>query len=234
VPPVVVTALRAGNHPVPLHEVFSQRDQAKNPGQLILQPEENDLSVEFAALDFTAPEKNRYSYRMGEGSSWIDLGTNHVLTFAHLPHGEYTLRIKGSNNDGVWNERGVLLQIVVLPHFWQTWWFRLLVLLGLALLAMGLVHLRRRFVALRRMAEPPNFDAICGKHDISKRELEVLRLVIQGKSNRDIEKALFISVPTVKRHLANIFEKFGVHSRLQLINFLRVKSAAPAEPQGPA
>jgi DNA-binding CsgD family transcriptional regulator len=77
------------------------------------------------------------------------------------------------------------------------------------------------------MAEPPNLDDICAKHDISKRELEVLRLVIQGKSNRDIDTALFISLPTVKRHLANIFEKFGVHNRLQLINYLRVKSAAP-------
>ncbi len=137
VPPVVVTALRVGNHPVPLHEVFSQPDQVKNAGRLILQPEDNDLSIEFAALDFTAPEKNRYAYRMGEGSTWIDLGTNHILSFAHLDHGEYALHIKGSNNDGVWNEAGVMLRIIVLPHFWQTWWFRLLVLLGLALLSWG-------------------------------------------------------------------------------------------------
>ena len=89
---------------------------------------------------------------------------------------------------------------------------------------MGLVHLRHRFVALRRMAEPPNLDELCAKHQVSKREQEVLRLIIQGKSNREIENKLFISIPTVKRHLTNLFEKFGVHSRLQLINFLRVQS----------
>ncbi len=236
-PPVVVTAVRVGNRPVPLHTVFSTRRQAEKPGRVVLRPTDRVLSVEFAALDFTAPEKNRYAFRMeGEAGEWNQLGTQRQVTFSGLAAGEHLLHVKGSNNDGVWNEAGIMLQIVVLPHFWQTWWFRLLVLLGLALLTMGLVHLRRRFVALRRMAEPPNLDEICGKHDISRREQEVLRLVIQGKSNRDIEKALFISIPTVKRHLANIFEKFGVHSRLQLINYLRVKSSAPApaEPPRPA
>ncbi len=229
VPPMVVTTVRVGNRPVPLHTVFSTRRQTAKPGRVVLQPTDNVLSVEFAALDFTAPEKNRYAFRMeGETSEWNQLGTQRQVTFSGLSVGEHMMRIKGSNNDGVWNEAGVMLRIVVLPHFWQTWWFRLLVLLGLSLLAMGLVHLRRRFVALRRMAEPPNLEDICGRHDVSRREQEVLRLVIQGKSNRDIENGLFISVPTVKRHLANIFEKIGVHSRLQLINFLRVRSAAPA------
>jgi ligand-binding sensor domain-containing protein/DNA-binding CsgD family transcriptional regulator len=233
-PPMVFTALRIGNRSIPMNEVFSQHDQSKESGQVVLRPSDRVLSVEFAALDFTAPEKNRYAFRMeGETSEWNNLGTQHQVTFSGLGVGEHSMHIKGSNNASVWNEAGVLLQIVVLPQFWQTWWFRLLVLLGLALLAMGLVHLRRRFVALRRMAEPPNLDEICGKHDISKREQEVLRLVIQGKSNRDIENALFISIPTVKRHLANIFEKFGVHSRLQLIQFLRVRSTAPAPAEHP-
>jgi ligand-binding sensor domain-containing protein/DNA-binding CsgD family transcriptional regulator len=228
VPPMVVTALSVGNRTVPLNAAFSSCRQAEKPGRVVLGPTNRVLSVEFAALDFTAPEKNRYAFRMeGETRDWNDLGTQHQVTFSGLGAGEHLMHIKGSNNDGVWNEAGVMLQIVVLPYFWQTWWFKLLALLGLSLLAMGLVHLRRRFVALRRLAEPTNLDEICGKHDISKREQEVLRLVIQGKSNRDIENALFISIPTVKRHLANIFEKFGVHSRLQMINYLRVKNAAP-------
>jgi ligand-binding sensor domain-containing protein/DNA-binding CsgD family transcriptional regulator len=225
VPPLAITALRVNNRSILLHKVFSQRDQGKEPGRVVLQPTDKVLSVEFAALDFTSPEKNRYAFRMeGETSEWTDLGTQRQVTFSGLGVGKHFMHIKGSNNDGVWNEAGVRLQIVVLPHFWQTWWFRLLVLLALAGLALLVVHVRRRFLALRRIAEPPNLDEICAKHQISKRERELLRLVIQGKSNRDIENELFISIPTVKRHLANIFEKFSVNSRLQLINFLRVSS----------
>ena len=225
VPPVVITNLRTDNRSIPIYKIFSQRDQAKQPGRVVMHPTDRVLSIEFAALDFIAPEKNRYAFRMEEqGEAWNELGTQHQITFSNLAVGTHSLRIKGSNNDGVWNETGVTLQIEVLPIFWQTWWFKLFALLGLSLLAIGLVHLRRRFVSLRRMADPPNLDEICSKHGISKREQEILRLVIQGKSNRDIENEFFISIRTVKRHIANIYEKFEVNSRLQLINFLRLRS----------
>jgi DNA-binding CsgD family transcriptional regulator len=180
------------------------------------------LSVEFAALDFTAPEKNRYAFRMeGEAGEWTDLGTQHQVTFSGLAVGEHMMRIKGSNNDGIWNEAGVMLQIVILPHFWQTWWFRILMLLSVALIALAIVLVCRKIASLKKIAKPPNLEEIFKKFNISHREQEILNLVIQGRSNHDMENELFISVPTVKRHLANIYEKIGVSSRLQLINFLQ-------------
>ncbi len=222
VPPLFFTALRVSDRDVPLHEVFSQRDQSKETGRVTLQPGDRVLAVEFAALDFSAPEKNRYAFRMEEqGDAWNDLGTRRQLTFSNLSVGSHTLRVKGSNNDGVWNETGVALQIVVLPHFWQTWWFKVLALLILAGIVLAIVAVCRTISSLRKIAKPPNLDEIFNKYKISHREQEILHLVIQGKSNREMENELFISIPTVKRHLANIYEKIGVSSRLQLINFLQ-------------
>jgi ligand-binding sensor domain-containing protein/DNA-binding CsgD family transcriptional regulator len=222
VPPIVFTALRIGNQSVPLNEVFIQRDQAKRPGRVVLQPGDRVLAVEFSALDFSAPEKNRYAFRLEEqGNGWNDLSTRHQITFSDLGVGEHILRVKGSNNDGVWNEAGVVLQIVVLPHFWQTWWFKLLALLLFAGIVLTAVWVCRTIASLKKIAAPPNLDEIFAKFKISPREQEILRLVIQGKSNREMEQALYISLPTVKRHLANIYEKIGVSSRLQLINFLQ-------------
>jgi ligand-binding sensor domain-containing protein/DNA-binding CsgD family transcriptional regulator len=226
VPPVVFTALHIGKRPVPLQEVFSRPDQAARPGRIVLRPGDKVLAVEFAALDLSAPEKNRYAFRMEEqGREWSDLGTQRQITFSGMGVGEHTLRIKGSNNDGVWNETGLVLQILVLPHFWQTWWFKLLALLLLAGIALAIYAVCRTIASLKKIATPPKLDEIFNKHKISHREQEILHMVIQGKSNREMEQVLFISLPTVKRHLANIYEKIGVSSRLQLINFLQGRKA---------
>jgi two-component system sensor histidine kinase ChiS len=222
VPPVVVTALHIGNRTVPLNEVFLRSDQAAVPGRVVLRPNDRLLSVEFAALDFSSPGKNRYAFRMdGRPNAWSDLGTQRQITFSSLGVGEHTLRIKGSNNDGIWNKTGIVLQIVVLPHFWQTWWFKLLALLLLTGIALVIFVIYRTIASLKKIATPPNLEEIFNKHKISHREQEILFLVIQGKSNREMEDKLFISLPTVRRHLANIYEKIGVSSRLQLINFLQ-------------
>ncbi len=92
----------------------------------------DSVTIGFAALDFTNPSKNRYAYQLEGGyPGWVQLGSRHEITFASLAPGVYTLRVKGSNDDGVWNERSIALTIRVEPPFWQTAWFRLA---GLALL----------------------------------------------------------------------------------------------------
>jgi signal transduction histidine kinase len=97
----------------------------------------NFFEFEFAALSYSQPEKNQYAYRL-EGfrdESWNYIGTKRFGRYTNLPGGTYTLRLKGSNSDGVWNETGAALTVTVVPPFWETWWFRgsalaLVVLLG--------------------------------------------------------------------------------------------------------
>ena len=95
------------------------------------------VSFQFAALDFTIPEKNRYAYRMeGVDDDWVYTdAARRFATYTTLAPGSYVFHVKGSNNDGVWNEAGQQIHLTVTPPFWKTWWFRLLVaLLGLGLL----------------------------------------------------------------------------------------------------
>ncbi len=127
VPPVVLTAFTKLNQPVPLNRpVF-------DVGKIALDYRDDIVSFEFAALDYTAPEKNRYRYRLeGFNNRWIDNGHRRRVDFTDLDPGDYVFRVQGSNNDGVWNEKGLSLAILVTPPFWQTWWFR-----GLALLAVA-------------------------------------------------------------------------------------------------
>ena len=86
---------------------------------------ENIFSIEFSALNFAVPEKNLYKYKMeGMDRDWNILGTSNVVSFYQLPAGDYKLRVKGSNCDGIWNEDGALLKIKITPPFWKTLWFR--------------------------------------------------------------------------------------------------------------
>jgi ligand-binding sensor domain-containing protein/serine phosphatase RsbU (regulator of sigma subunit) len=92
-----------------------------NKKQILLQPHENSFSVEFAALDFTRPAKNQYAYKLeGLEDNWIYAGTRRIANFSKIPSGNYVLHIKGSNNDGVWNEEGVSLRIIIITPWWRT------------------------------------------------------------------------------------------------------------------
>jgi ligand-binding sensor domain-containing protein/serine phosphatase RsbU (regulator of sigma subunit) len=88
---------------------------------VILQPDENSFSVEFAALDFTRPAKNRYAYKLeGFDDNWISAGNRRMAVFTKLPYGTYVLHVRGSNNDNVWNDDGVSLRIVIITPWWRT------------------------------------------------------------------------------------------------------------------
>ncbi|MBL8151713.1 MAG: protein kinase, partial [Blastocatellia bacterium] len=90
---------------------------------LTLSYKENFFSFEFAALNFTNSQKNQYMYKLeGIDSDWVKNGTQRYAQYTSLPPGEYIFRVKGSNNDGLWNEQGIALKITITPPVWRTWW----------------------------------------------------------------------------------------------------------------
>jgi PAS domain S-box-containing protein len=85
------------------------------------------ISVEFAALDFSVPEKNEYKYKMeGLEDKWIDIGTHRYINFIKLKPGKYALTIIGSNNDGIWNNQGKKIELFIKPPLWKSRGFILL------------------------------------------------------------------------------------------------------------
>ncbi|MCP3962075.1 MAG: response regulator [bacterium] len=129
VPPVVLTSFLKLNQEVPLGPIYERNE-------LSLGYRDYVVSFEFAALDYTAPEKNRYAYKLeGLTRDWIELGTVQRADFTNLDPGRYVLRIKGSNNDGLWNEEGIALAIDVVPPPWlSTWAYSLYALAGACLI----------------------------------------------------------------------------------------------------
>jgi signal transduction histidine kinase len=115
-----------------------------------LSHQQNFVSFDFTALDYNAPKKNQYAYMMkGLDRDWVYVGTRRHADYPNLPPGEYVFLVKGSNNDGNWNEEGTSILITIKPPFWATWWFRGIVVLVLIGGAIGSYRLRVRSVEAR-------------------------------------------------------------------------------------
>ncbi|MHB8055213.1 MAG: hybrid sensor histidine kinase/response regulator, partial [Candidatus Aminicenantales bacterium] len=147
IPSVVLTAFRLFGHDVPIQGKVDDRiileKSITESKELRLRYFQNQIDFEFAALDFQAPSKNLYSYRMeGLDLEWTRPGNRRFVSYAGLPPGEYTFRVKASNNDGLWNEEGAALKIAVIPPFWKTRWFQALAILLVAGLVVGSVRYR--------------------------------------------------------------------------------------------
>ena len=124
VPPVVFTTFKIFDQPVVGDTAITYRKKIK------LRYNQNFFSFEFAALDFSNPDKNQYAYKLdGFDQDWIYCGTRRYVSYTNLPPRKYTLRVKASNNDHVWNEQGISLDIEIIPPFWQRLWFRVLLLI---------------------------------------------------------------------------------------------------------
>jgi len=138
IPPIVITSFRKLNREVTLPKPIADIDE------LALSHRDYVFSFEFAALDYTAPDKNQYAYMMeGLDESWMYTdASKRFANYTTLPPGTYTFRVKGSNNDGVWNEEGASVRIVISPPFWKSWWFRILVLAA-AVAAFTVLYRRR-------------------------------------------------------------------------------------------
>ncbi|MCK4761209.1 MAG: hypothetical protein KAW12_03350 [Candidatus Aminicenantes bacterium] len=136
-PPIVITDFKISNKVVEIGAGSFMQKTITYSDQVTLTHIRNALSFEFAALDFTTPENNKYAYKLENfDKEWQQTGAEKRFAYyTNLDPGRYVFRVNGTNNDGVWNETGAAVDIIILPPFWQTWWFKLLLfLVGIGIL----------------------------------------------------------------------------------------------------
>lgn len=118
-PQIVLTQFSQGGQILDLAQTFD------NATEIRLNWPNQFFEFEFAALSYVHPEENQYAYMLeGFDDDWNYVGTRAYGRYTNLPGGSYTLRVMGSNNDGVWNEEGSSLMITIVPPIWETWWLR--------------------------------------------------------------------------------------------------------------
>jgi ligand-binding sensor domain-containing protein len=146
-PEVVFTNLQLFNRDVSLGDVFN-RDTIltrtiTETEELVLSYKNNVFSIEFAALSFVAPEQNQFAYMLeGFEDRWNFVGTERKASYTNLNHGQYALKVKAANNDGVWSKQEASMLITIKPPFWKTWWFKVSVILLVLCAALGIIEMR--------------------------------------------------------------------------------------------
>jgi len=180
IPPIVITDFRLFNQTVPVSGTTSDTSDWQSPlkqsitytTDIKLTYKHNIFSFEFAALNYIDPEKNLYKYKLeGFNDDWIytDAG-NRLATYTNLDPGTYRFIVKGSNNDGKWNETGASIGIRILPPPWRSWWAYTLYLLVVAGLIFGAI----RFLLIRQYLK--------GKLELEQMELKKIHELDQMKT----------------------------------------------------
>jgi signal transduction histidine kinase/ligand-binding sensor domain-containing protein len=128
VPPVVITSFKIFNKSVPVGPKSVLKKAIPYVDSLSLSYRDSVFSLEFAALSYANSQKNRYRYKLVPFEpAWNEVDSKQRLaTYTNLDPGKYVFRVQGSNGDGIWNEEGVSLTIVITPPWWSTNWFRAL------------------------------------------------------------------------------------------------------------
>ncbi len=106
-PNVYITNILIGNQPVVRGDKTDVLDQTiETTKSITLTHLQDILTLEFSSLDFTAPERNKYRYQLaGIDKDWVESGTRRTATYLHLPSGDYTFKVQGSNSQGIWSDK---------------------------------------------------------------------------------------------------------------------------------
>jgi signal transduction histidine kinase/ligand-binding sensor domain-containing protein len=123
-PLVVIENISVDRNPV---------DLQASQSAIELQPGQSNIAIEYTGLSLIKSEQIKFRYKLeGLEEEWIEAGTKRTVDYSYLPAGTYTFRLIAANANGIWNNEGTAIQIIVHPFFYRTWWF-----IGLLALASG-------------------------------------------------------------------------------------------------
>jgi signal transduction histidine kinase len=192
--------------------VFANRRPVSLQGPIKLAPGQTELEIHYTALSFSVPEKNEFRYKLeGLDTDWVEVGTRRVAYYSNLKPGTYRFRVLGSNNDGVWNDKGASLGFVLQPHFYQTTWFYTGGILAIGFAGFGLQrgrirHLRERQQHLMQLVEERTKDLAAAHRQLVEASrkagmAEVASGVLHNIGN--VLNSVNVSAGLIKQQLTN-------------------------------
>ncbi|MFN8259013.1 MAG: two-component regulator propeller domain-containing protein [Bacteroidales bacterium] len=178
----------------PLKSVVSFADEIN------LRYRQNDFSFEFTSDNFSSPSDIQFSYMLDNyHADWINIGHQRSIFFTGLRPGEYILKVRATNPDGIWSNKFASIRIIIHPPFWETTWFKfliiLLVLAGILIyIRIRTKHLLREKQILEQRVKERTAEIESQKNEILDKNEELKQLNEEISSQRDNLKTLNISL----------------------------------------
>ncbi len=204
-PKVNITSLKIFNKPVhAADESKILKQHISQVDSITLSYDNNVINFEFNALTFRHPDKVNYAYFLdGFETDWNYVGHKKNATYTSLEPGEYTLRIKSSNSDGIWNNNETTLHITITPPFWKTWWFHLITIALLITCIYLALYLRVRNIKKYQLTLEKEISERTQQLLQQKKELEKVADELTTK-NKEIQRFTFAVSHDLKSPLSGI------------------------------
>jgi ligand-binding sensor domain-containing protein len=190
IPDIVFTELRLFNKPVRVNdETNLLSEHITLTKKITLSYKQSVVSFSFAALNYASPEKNQFAYIMeGFEKDWNYVGNKHEATYTNLPAGDYVFRVKASNNDGIWNEKGTSIDIKIRPPWYKTYLFYLITLLTISFAIYRFIKAREN--QLKKDRERLQNELAEGKEETRKQRLQVEKQAEDLRIKEENERAM--------------------------------------------
>lgn len=207
IPPVRLTAFRKFDKVTRLNASLCTLQEIE------LKYWETVFGFEFSALNYRSPEKNQYAYQLVNfDADWVYCGNRRFVNYTNLNPGEYIFRVKGSNNDGVWNDVGQSIRIRIIPPPWRTWWAYGLYLLGFSAGLWGVVQFQTSKVKSRAHLKEVHLRAKTAESEaeVSRAKAEAavnLARAIEAERQRqaqELEEARQLQLSMLPRTIPNL------------------------------
>lgn len=153
--PLVITGLQLFNKELPIavdeKDPSPLKQDITETKEIRIPYNKSVVSIEFASLNYNSPEGKAYAYLLeGFDPSWNLVGARRTATYTNLDPGTYTFRLRVLNEEGVWSPRETTLKMIIVPPFWMTWWFKLLVLVFVAASVVTIYKIRVREIKAQK------------------------------------------------------------------------------------
>lgn len=197
-PPVFLTSFSLFNEPVSVGDKTGILEQdISYVEELVLEHSQNVITLGYTALNYRNPEENRFAYQLeGFDNGWQYIDNKREVTFTNLNPGTYIFRVKASNDDGIWNETGTSLRLVIRPPWWDTWW-AWFIFLGVA---GALIYL---YVRLRWQQQ------LARQESLRLQEIDALKTELYTNITHEFRTPLTLILGPVEKAIANVSKISG-------------------------
>lgn len=204
-PKVFIKSLKIFNEPVYANDDFKVLNKhISQTDSLTLNYTQEVVDFEFNALVYGHPEKVQYAYFLeGFETDWNYVANKKSATYTNLESGAYTLRIKSTNSDGIWNNLETKLHITITPPFWETWWFRLLALAFIVLCIYIYAHFKTKAIKKYQITLEEKINERTTELRFQKKKLQEVADELT-KKNEEVQRFAFAVTHDLKGPLSNI------------------------------
>jgi ligand-binding sensor domain-containing protein/serine phosphatase RsbU (regulator of sigma subunit) len=187
-PSIVITEFMVSN------KIYKTDTNISEKKYLLLNHNQRDLTFNYVAIDYILPQKNQYAYMLqGYDKNWIYTKYNRIAKYTNLSPGKYVFRVKGSNNDLIWNNIGTAINIYIKPAWWQRTIFKIIAVLFVILLVVFGMWLRMRILQRQKKILEQEVDRQTKEIREKKEEIEAQNSILQHQKE-EIEAQREIAV----------------------------------------